>query len=73
MATSHESIQRYLERAFADYLAGRKTQRTFIGDIQGSNMRGKALAVLFTAQKGAGDAAKWDLAYRECETRGWLK
>ncbi|MBI4310475.1 MAG: hypothetical protein HY681_01730 [Chloroflexi bacterium] len=71
-ANSKEALRRAIERGLADYLEGRKTQRGIIGDIQASNLRGKDLAAIFDGVKGRGDAAKYDAAVRECQSRGWL-
>lgn len=72
MRQSKDALRRYLERALQDYLEGKKTQRAIIGDIQAVAIRGKELAAIFAGQKSRGDASKYDVAYRECETRGWL-
>ncbi|MBI4340413.1 MAG: hypothetical protein HY680_10760 [Chloroflexi bacterium] len=72
-ARDKEALRRSLERALEDYLAGRKTQRAIIGDIQSSNMRGKELAALLEGQRAKGDAALYDAMRRECEARGWLR
>jgi hypothetical protein len=73
MSQSKDALRKYLERALKEYLEGKKTERAIIGDIQAANVRGKELAAIFAGQKSRGDAARYDVAYRECETRGWLR
>ncbi|MBI2170405.1 MAG: hypothetical protein HYU30_00050 [Chloroflexi bacterium] len=72
MKQSKDALHKYLERALKEYLEGKKTQRAIIGDIQATAIRGKELATIFAGQRSRGDAEKYDVAYRECETRGWL-
>lgn len=71
-AKDKASMKRYVEYALADYLAGTKSQRAMIGDIQSSTIRGKELAGMLESRRGTGDAAKYESLRRECETRGWL-
>ncbi|MBI4203365.1 MAG: hypothetical protein HY532_09670 [Chloroflexi bacterium] len=66
------ALRRAIERAIGEFLAGRKTQRGLISDIQRSGIRSGELAALFASQKGKGDAAKYDAAFRECQAQGWL-